>query len=143
MNQVIERDILDITEGVIGHQVNCMGVMGGGLALQIKQRYPQVFHTYAAKRDWILGDCQIVEVDPRLYIANLAGQYDFGRDKQYTDEFALESAIRPARDFADANGFKLYLPYMIGCGLGGGNWDYISERVAEVAPDAIICKLPE
>lgn len=138
MNKVIERDILDITEGVIGHQVNCMGVMGGGLALQVKQRYPGVYGAYVGKTDWILGDCQIVEANPGLYIANLAGQYN-----QYTDEFALESAIRPARDFADANGFKLYLPYMIGCGLGGSDWDYISERVAEVAPDAIICKLPE
>ena len=33
--KIINGNILDITEGVIVHQVNCKGVMGAGLALQM------------------------------------------------------------------------------------------------------------
>ena len=34
---IIQADILDIKEGIIAHQVNQLGVMGGGLALEIKK----------------------------------------------------------------------------------------------------------
>ena len=33
MSNVIEGDLLDVTEGVIVHQVNCKGVIGAGLVL--------------------------------------------------------------------------------------------------------------
>ena len=42
-------DALDRKEvDVIGHVVNCQGVMGGGIAKSIKERYPSVYEEYKA-----------------------------------------------------------------------------------------------
>jgi O-acetyl-ADP-ribose deacetylase (regulator of RNase III) len=35
---IIEGDLLDQKADVITHQVNCLGVMGAGVALQIKNK---------------------------------------------------------------------------------------------------------
>jgi len=39
-------NLLDAPELMKVHQVNCKGVMGGGIAKQIKERYPLVYKTY-------------------------------------------------------------------------------------------------
>ena len=36
--RIVDGDILDIEKGIIVHQVNCQGVMGAGLAKQIKSK---------------------------------------------------------------------------------------------------------
>lgn len=144
--KIIDQNILEImSPAVICHQVNCMGVMGGGLALQIRNKWQHIFDAYVAKEDWRLGDCQITSVSDVswLFVANLAGQHDF-RDTVDTKYDALETALRTARDFADANWLLLYIPYMMGCGLAGGSWTIVSEMIERVAPDAIICRyVPE
>ena len=74
---------------VICHQVNCCGVMGAGLAKQIRDKWPVVFDEYkkicGTDR---LGDSQTVQVAPQLYVANL-----FGR----TEHMAEISARRTTR----------------------------------------------
>ena len=42
----IEGDILKIQEGIICHQVNCIGYMGAGIALGIKRKYYKVYDAY-------------------------------------------------------------------------------------------------
>ena len=37
MIEYIKGDILNVTEGIIVQQVNCKGVMGAGLAKEIKE----------------------------------------------------------------------------------------------------------
>lgn len=142
--RIEERDILDVIgPAVICHQVNCVGIMGGGLALQVRNRWDHVYQHYLSKRDWELGDCQIVRVNdaPHQYVANLAGQVDITPNA--TEPGALVIALRTARDFANANGLTLYIPYMIGCGIGGGDWDDISRMIENTAPHAVLCKLPK
>ena len=36
-------DILSVANGIIVHQVNAQGVMGSGLAKQIREKYPMAF----------------------------------------------------------------------------------------------------
>ncbi|MCF6391028.1 macro domain-containing protein [Mycobacterium sp. MBM] len=40
-------DLLDAETDAVVNTVNCVGVMGKGIALQFKRRYPSVFKTYA------------------------------------------------------------------------------------------------
>jgi O-acetyl-ADP-ribose deacetylase (regulator of RNase III) len=141
---IVEQNILNVTgNAVICHQVNCKHVMGGGLALQIRGRFPKAYAMYMDKPDWKLGDCQLVNVRSGGWVANLAGQDDFGRGSVQTDYGSLAMALRTARDFADANGLTLYLPYMIGCGLAGGDWSIVSELIEEFAPNAVVCRRPD
>ena len=46
MIEYIEGDILDSPAQVIVNTVNTVGVMGKGLALEFKKRYPKMFDKY-------------------------------------------------------------------------------------------------
>lgn len=97
----IQGDITTATHGIIAHGVNCQGVMGSGVALAIRNRWPKVFEEYKAvcdenrlnRRD-LLGHTQLVQVGPSLYVANMFTQYDYGREgKQYASLQAVADAF--------------------------------------------------
>lgn len=145
--KIIEKDIFEAGPGVIAHQVNCHGVMGAGIAFQIKSKLPLAYVHYAEAcadgPDGLLGKCQIVSVGNDRFVANLFGQRDYGSDSVQTDYAALEKALATAYKFADESECSLYIPWKIGCGLAGGDWDVVSEIIDRVAPNAIVCKLPD
>lgn len=150
--RIIEKDILTVEKGIICHQVNCMGVMGAGVALQIAQKWPKVLEEYQEycedNQYTCLGDWLDYAVTPNLFIANLFGQDSFGEGKQ-TQYWALSQALRNLKLGFYEGGFfpniksdEIYFPYLIGCGLGGGKWEVVSELIEEQFPNATICKLP-
>lgn len=86
MIKTIEGNLLNATEDIIGHQVNCRGVMGSGVALQIKQKWPTSFGGYIELcgikgREKLLGLSQFIETPDGKVIANLFGQDDYGRGR--------------------------------------------------------------
>jgi O-acetyl-ADP-ribose deacetylase (regulator of RNase III) len=129
----------NVLRGVIVHQVNCQGVMGSGIAKEIRERWPVVFQSYHSKcKDPkcygsnrganLLGQTQWVAVEQDLWIVNLFGQQFYGRDgRRYTSYDALDEGFKSiARDLSD-RGFgpeDVHHPY-IGCGLGGGVWPVV------------------
>jgi O-acetyl-ADP-ribose deacetylase (regulator of RNase III) len=141
MITIINGDILEANKDIIGHQVNCKGVMGAGLAKKIKEKYPIVFTEYKKICDehkgsnFCLGNYQIVKVNSNKWIANLFGQYGYGRDKQYTDYKALEDSLKGLYDVCKGYDKSLALPYNIGCGLAGGEWDTVYEIINDVFRD--------
>ena len=42
----VKADIFTTDCDIIVHQVNCYGVMGAGIAKQVKERYPDVYDIY-------------------------------------------------------------------------------------------------
>ena len=42
----VKADIFTTDCDIIVHQVNCYGVMGSGIAKQVKERYPDVYDIY-------------------------------------------------------------------------------------------------
>jgi O-acetyl-ADP-ribose deacetylase (regulator of RNase III) len=146
----LKGNILDAQEGIIGHQVNCQMVMGSGLAKQIRDKYPRVYEEYLAVMGQSpirhrLGRCQIVEiVRTRLYIANLFGQYYYGRREMiYTDYAALGMALRNLQRWRQSfnyDNLPVYLPHGMGCGLGGGNWEIVAGIIRDAIPDAYIVR---
>ncbi|MER2009182.1 MAG: Appr-1-p processing protein [Psychrobacillus sp.] len=133
MIKIVEGDLLSITYGIIGHQVNCQGVMGSGVAEQVKGRYPLAFKEYKDLvdeynqdedlRHTLLGHVNGVAVDKDLYIANMFGQKKYGYDGGvYTNTNALYQCFKTVRKVAESLGLPVYLPYMIGCYRGGADW---------------------
>ena len=97
MIKIIDGDILQASEDIICHSCNCQGVMGGGVAKQIKEKYPDIYRQYKKLCDRteskeLLGSVQLIGCDDGKIIANLFGQYKYGTDKQQTDYKALEEA---------------------------------------------------
>ena len=132
--------ITDSKVDVICHQTNCQGVMGAGIAKQIYGTYPRVFEQYqlfcSAKRasgSSPLGSCQLVFTDETKtrIVANLFGQEHYGRNKRQTDYVALQNALRLLANnrFLRERKLSLGFPYLIGCALGGGDWNIVYQMI--------------
>lgn len=138
--KIIDGDLLQAKEDILGHQVNCQGVMGLGVALALRERYSNLFPVYKEFCDNstpndLLSKCQIVKTGSK-FTANLFAQLNFGRQKiRYTDYDALKSSMMTLRDEAIKKGLSIALPYNIGCGLANGYWSVIESMIREVFTD--------
>lgn len=141
MRIVKNNNLLDLFDtgifDAIIHQCNCYNNMGAGIAKQIKQRYPESFE---ADRDCVfiqgedrLGEYSSVNVMNGT-IVNAYGQLNWRKKEGgNTDIEALRSAITSfLNDYVDGSVSIIGLPYGIGAGLGGGNWDDIYYMLQEV-----------
>lgn len=143
MIKIVEGNILDTKEDVICHQVNCMGVMGSGLAKQIRNKYPEVYPSYIKYCKGckdndpknLLGEVQTIPCSDGKIIANLFGQYRYGRDKQYTDYNALKTSLEGILQVAKMFNDTIAIPYNLGCGLAGGDWNIVYKIIEEVFED--------
>ena len=144
-------NLLDVTEGVIAHGCNSYGVMGSGVVLAVKEKYPKAFAKYKVFCDNnqeydILGQSVAVLVTDDLLIVNMITQENFGRDPnvRYVSYDAIDSCfdhLRRSHDetlIVNKNAPILNIP-KIGAGLGNGNWNVISEIIEHRYPYQTIC----
>lgn len=137
-------NILNATEDIIVHQVNHQGVMGAGLALQIKKKYPLNFQSYVDicnKDSWEriqgFGGVSFVFEDGKI-IANMFGQRYFGKQHLSPDYKAMRNGLKTISERADgrknSNGknYSIAIPYGLGCGLGKGNWDIVYKMIEKI-----------
>lgn len=133
--EIIGGDLLDVKSGVIIHQVNCKGVMGGGIAYQIRNKYPQHYLDYKSSL-MKLGSVFITDFR-ELKIIGMFSQYDYGRNpfRVYTNSEAFSSCLDKINELKRLySDMDFYMPYGIGCGLANGNWDEISSLIEEKCP---------
>jgi O-acetyl-ADP-ribose deacetylase (regulator of RNase III) len=138
MLKIIDNsNLLDITSGIVAHGCNAQGVMGSGVARQLRAKYPQIFISYQRHLKWIktdiLGTVDFVSISTNLWVANMITQQFYGRSPghQYVDYHAISTAISSALQFAELKGVDLHIPYMVGAGLGGGDIAHITEICEE------------
>jgi len=133
-------NVLDSNFQVIAHQVNCQGVMGAGVAKAIRIKYPEVFNEYqeyCEYNDDILGDCLILKARDGKFIANLFGQDSFGTNSRQTNYKKLYESLIKLRDaMKDIGLVTLSFPYMVGCGLAGGDIDVVTSLIKDVFDDS-------
>jgi len=137
-----DRDLLAVDAGVVVHQVNCRGVMGAGIALQIRRAFPRAYTSYRQHYKRLRpGMIQLVKIKPGLWVCNLAGQDGYGHDKQYTDYAAIRAGLEKLSAWlADHDNPQTYFPFKMGCNLAGGDWSKVYALIDELLPTAIICK---
>lgn len=142
-NRQLNRNILDLTDGIICHQVNCQNKMGAGLALQIRKKWPQVYKDYISV-DKMLGNIILTKINPNLVVASLCGQISYGRSKTHTNYIALYNCFTKLKKWKDQIMpiQNIFIPYQMGCGLAGGDWNTVKYIISNTVPDAIIVKLP-
>lgn len=143
MIHIIEGDLFTTKADVICHQVNCQGVMGSGVAKQVKEKYPKAYEKYKAMCDdywcsdeenFLLGIAQIVKIDNKN-IANLFCQFDYGYNGvRYTDYEAVYKAFTRLNENCPQD-FTFAFPYHFGCDRGGANWDIIFKMMEVVFKD--------
>lgn len=139
-------NLLDLAEAgqfdVIVQGCNCFNTMGGGIAREIKERYPTVAEvdSWTQKGDylklgtWTAGVIQMVTIPHDFTIINAYTQYNMS---QGTDvfEYTAFQLILEKLTFAYP-GKRIGLPY-IGMGLAGGDRntimpmiEWFAERIA-------------
>lgn len=138
--KIVDGDILQAKENIICHSCNCQGVMGGGIAKQVKEKYPEVYRQYKIFCDKtnskdLLGSVQLIGCDDSKMIANLFGQEFYGRNGRYTSYIALRKCFNSIYERAKHHNESIAIPFNIGCSLGGGNWDIVYSMIEEVFQD--------
>jgi hypothetical protein len=122
-----------------------MGKMGAGIAaLKIRKKWPEVYEQYLSEcmtGKIQLGSVQLIKISSLLYVANLAGQYGYGRNKRYTNYAALLSCFFDLQKISDELKLQIYIPYKIGCSNAGGNWDIVESDINQAIKNPVICKL--
>lgn len=147
MIEHIKGDVLTSKADVVLHQVNCKGVMGAGLALQIKKKYPHVFSEYfhlcshtPTDSTSLLGKVLFVPISSSQSIANLFAQDTFASYGVsiccLTQYEKLRECLREVNNVY--KGKTVALPYKLGCGLAGGDWNKVKKIIEEELTD---CKV--
>lgn len=145
--EFINGDITDVTFGFVCHQVNCQGIMGAGVALAIRSKWPIVYTEY--RRAYVngelkLGNVVFVHIKHNLLVANLCGQDSFGRAETFTDYKALTKALthlsQVRQEVNERVGLTIpvYFPNRMGCGLAGGDWNIVIKIIKGCVSDAKI-----
>lgn len=138
--EIVSGNLFDATCDVIVHQTNCIGLMGSGIAKEVRSRFPNVYEEYKALCDQhkknpqeLLGQIQTFNVGP-YYLVNLFGQCGINKEwylgGKVTDYEALRRGFKALREFMDANGLtSLGIPYLFGCARGGGKWNEVTDII--------------
>lgn len=146
--KIIEGNILDTDRDIIVQQVNCLGVMGAGLAKTILGKYPKVKKEYVnfcrKERipEYLLGKVHYVQVYDGKEIANVFGQLSIRKNQYdkavYTNTKALITGIDEVRKKAEIIGQSVAIPSYIGCNLAGGDWEEIRWYIEKVFEDSAV-----
>ena len=127
----------------IVHQCNCYRTMGSGIALQIRNRWPEAYradaNTIHGDRGKLGGFSKAVVDSGRLWVYNLYSQFEYRGTGVKTDYFAIEKGLMAINSdlntprYYEGGVIRIGIPYMMGCGLaGGGDWDTILRILEEI-----------
>lgn len=139
MIKVVLGDILESPlHYIIIQQVNCRGKMGAGVAKVLGDKYPKMKAEFvrryedSLRPEEQLGDVFVYEdeIDKRV-VYNIYSQLDYGKNKQHTNYKTFEEIfldIASYHNFEEVDA-KFAIPWGIGCGLGGGDFNKIYDII--------------
>ena len=127
-------DILAEDAEALVNTVNCVGVMGRGIALQFKKAFPENFREYADAcehkgvqpgRMFVFETGQLT--NPR-YIINFPTKRHWRANSRIED---IESGLQALAELIRQRGIRSIAVPPLGCGLGGLDWLEVRPRIEE------------
>lgn len=82
-----------------------------------------------------MGHVHIAHNSDGKIVANIFSQLDVGRNERKTDYKKLKIGLKKVCKYAKENNLSVALPYKIGCGLAGGNWNIVYKIIDSVFED--------
>lgn len=140
MFEYVTGDLLSADVEALVNTVNCVGVMGRGIALQFKKSYPDNYREYvsAVKRDEVrLGKVFVhrtgMMTNPKFII-------NFPTKNHWKEKSRLGSildGLDDLRNVLDRLQIRSVAIPPLGCGLGGLDWDEVRPAIeSAIAPIA-------
>jgi len=137
-------DILKTDVEAIVNTVNCVGVMGRGIALQFKKAFPDNFKAYRRvcdRRQLHPGRVFVFDLgrlQPPKYVINFPTKRHWkGKSNLQDIRAGLISLVQEIR----AHGIRSVAIPPLGCGLGGLNWSEVKsliEEAFESSPEVLV-----
>lgn len=132
MIEYTSGDILKCEADALVNTVNCVGVMGRGIALQFKNAFPENFKAYeaACKREAVQPGCMFVyetgQLTPPRFIVNFPTKRHWrGKSRIEDIESGLVDLVKVIRD----KGIRSIAIPPLGSGLGGLDWNEVRPRI--------------
>lgn len=134
MIQLTQGDILKADAEALVNTVNCVGIMGRGIALQFKKAFPENFKAYeaACKANHVqLGKMFVYDLN-RLYnprfIINFPTKNHWKNKSRIDDiQTGLTDLVTIVQQYQIGS---IAIP-PLGCGLGGLNWEDVKPLITE------------
>lgn len=120
----IMGDLFSLGLEALAHGCNCQGVMGAGIAVEFRKRFPTMFEEYkvlCAHNVLSPGNIFKCKVQTGQTIYNLMTQQGVGRGRGATLEAVEQSVGKMVKD-AEENSISIIGLPRIGAGLGGLPW---------------------
>lgn len=141
MVKIVNGNLLDATEDVICHQVNCLGVMGSGVAKAIKDTWPNVYRSYKEYcydhgSKYLIGTCLLVPIkDGSQAVMNMFAQNNYGYNgNRFTSYDAFYKCLEFIKETVSRH-CSIAFPYNIGSDRGGASWMVIYAMICDVLGD--------
>jgi O-acetyl-ADP-ribose deacetylase (regulator of RNase III) len=132
MLELHHGDILAADAEALVNPVNCVGVMGAGLALQFKRAFPQNFAAYETA-------CAAGQLQPGTMLVHATGALSGPRwivnfpTKRHWREVSrledVEAGLLALADEVKRRGIRSIAVPALGCGLGGLKWEDVRPRI--------------
>lgn len=138
MIEYTSGDILKCEADALVNTVNCVGVMGRGIALQFKNVFPDNFKAYEAA-------CKIKEVQPGRMFVFETGQLtpprfiiNFPTKRHWRGKSRIEDIESGLLDLVNvirSRGIRSIAVPPLGAGLGGLDWQQVRQRIEHALAD--------
>jgi O-acetyl-ADP-ribose deacetylase (regulator of RNase III) len=132
MIEYTSGDILKCEADALVNTVNCVGVMGRGIALQFKNAFPENFKAYeaACRRETVQPGRMFVfetgQLTPPHFIINFPTKRHWrGKSRIEDIESGLVDLVKVIRD----RGIRSIAIPPLGSGLGGLDWNEVRPRI--------------
>lgn len=133
--EYVEGDIFEAKTQVVVNTVNCKGVMGKGLALQFKKKYPGMYRDYKLK----CKEGKIKIGKPDLYkgtlgywILNFPTKNDWRQKSQL--EYIEDGLAYFKKKYKEWGITSIAFP-KLGCQLGGLDWTQVRPKMEKYLSD--------
>ena len=134
----VKGDLLDLFRddkvNVILHVANCQGIMGSGIAAQIKARYLVAYkrykdheHSYGLE----LGTISYAQMTTSRGIFNLHAQQLYGVCSRFLNYEALYKCLEAVSTILTGRKIIIGIPMKMGSDRAGGDWRIV-EKMIEV-----------
>ncbi|MDC4205136.1 MAG: macro domain-containing protein [Candidatus Manganitrophus sp.] len=134
MIELKQGDILQADAQVLVNTVNCIGIMGRGIALQFRKAFPENYKAYKAicdRKQLLPGKMLVHDLNrfenPR-YIINFPTKLHWkGKSRIEHIESGLKALVEEVRHLE----IKSIAVPPLGCGLGGLHWNKVRPMIEE------------